>query len=100
MNNDHEICGANIGFLARLFYEARSEGGAPRADLRLSQMYKRMQITQDVWGPLEPLLKDHLDFETLTDVENAVSEIAGAHEQQGFVNGFRMGMMLRDELTG
>lgn len=84
-------------FLTRLFATVSAEEGAPSEAMALNQLYERIQETDDLWDPIERLLLE-LDVEELSDFENAVTALAEAFEKQGFINGFRLGMLLREEL--
>ena len=86
--------------LERIFYSACAENGYPSEERRINQLYERMPQTKALWDPVEDLLeKTHVTSSVLDDFENAVAALADAFEQQGFINGFRLGMMLREELT-
>lgn len=88
---------ANKNFLDLLFYAVSAENGAPSEGRSLSQLYIRTQQTLDAWNPVESLLQGQ-DMEKQDAFEHAVAMLADVFEQQGFMNGFRMGMMLREEL--
>ena len=83
--------------ISLIFYEASSEDSSPADDRKLSRLYKQTQLTRTAWTAAKALLLD-LDTGRQNDVENAVISLADAFEQQGFINGFRIGMMLRDEV--
>lgn len=100
MNNAHEIHGANTALLPLLFYEASSEHGSPSGDRRLNQMYERIPEVNDLLDVVgEKLIAVGVEkgTEAVCDELDALGE---AREKQGFINGFRLGMMLREELTG
>lgn len=93
-----DLNGANRkSFLSILFYHASMEKSAPKEDRSLANLYERIPQTQTVWEPIESLIQG-LEAETFNGIENAVAALADAFEQQGFINGFRLGMMLQAEL--
>lgn len=82
--------------LSLLFASASAENGFPGKDWNLSRLYERTQCTRVLWDPIESLLQD-MDAAKFNAFENTISALADAFEEQGFINGFRLGMMLREE---
>lgn len=85
-------------FLNLLFYAVNAECGAPNESRNLNQLYKREQSVLNALGHIESRLLS-MGVCVEDDFENDIGKLLEEFERQGFVNGFRMGMMLRDELN-
>lgn len=82
-------------FLLRLFYTVSAEEGQPRAGQRLNELYEFTPERLDVFDAIDSRL-------TALGVPqdaicNELTNLADTFERQGFINGFRLGMMLWEE---
>lgn len=92
MNND---------FLSRLYWACTDQENPLSEGLNLGELYHRTKDTDKVshyFG--EKLYLTSLPTEEKTILDNINGSVAMAYEQQGFINGFRIGMKLAVELWG
>lgn len=93
--------GMQKDFLSMLFYNASCDTNSfCRKDRLISNLYKHIPETNELWGVVDERLVAlgvEKGSEAVCDELDALGE---AREKQGFINGFRLGMMLREELLG
>lgn len=83
-------------FLTRLYFTVSSEMGQPSKGRRLNELY---EFTPDVLGPSDAIDRRLSELGAPQDaICNELSALVNAYEKQGFINGFRLGMMLQEEL--
>lgn len=83
-------------FLRRIFCAASSERSDPKEGDRLEELYKRIPDTRAALDALDEQLST---FGARTDdICNELYHLTDTHEMQGFINGFRLGMLLSREL--
>ena len=86
----------DTGFLRRIFCAASSEHSDPQEGDRLEELYRRIPGTRDALDILDERLNA---FGTRTDdICDELYRLTDTHEMQGFINGFRLGMLLSREL--
>lgn len=86
----------NKEFLARLFYTASAEHGQPCKGRRLNEFYEQTPEINAMWAAVgSNLASCGVDMDSVGEL----ADLTEAYEQQGFINGFRLGMMLLDELN-
>lgn len=92
--------GMQKDFLSLLFYNASCDPHSScRKDRLINNLYKRIPEADDLWGVVDKRLVA-LGVEKGSDaVCDELGALGEALEKQGFINGFRLGMMLREELA-
>lgn len=91
MNND---------FLKRLFWACSDESASVADGLNLGELYQRIADTGKATHCFsEALCATGLPGKEKNLLDNISCSVAMAYEQQGFINGFRLGMKLAGELT-
>lgn len=84
-------------FLERLYWTASAELSNPCAGDRLTELYERIRETQTARDAVDARL-EALGVE-LDRVNDDLAVLSEAFERQGFFNGFRLGVMLWNELN-
>lgn len=86
-------------FLSRLYYACSDESPHYESGDNLGELYQRMADV-DTSDRLctDQLNKAKLDADTRETLENCFNVACWTYEQQGFINGFRLGLMLAREL--
>lgn len=86
-------------FLSRLYYACSDESPHYENGDNLGELYQRMADV-DTADRLctDQLNKAKLDTDTRETLENCFNVACWTYEQQGFINGFRLGLMLAREL--
>ena len=87
-------------FLRRLYW-ACSSGLTPFTEdnCNLSLLYELTHGAREASGRLSDALREaKLDRETVDVIEELSGDEVAAYEEQGFINGFRLGMKLAGEL--
>ena len=89
----------DMKFLTLLFNAACSESSIPHREHRIGSLYKRTSEAEASWDALNARM-NALGFEDGVDrISPELNAFQEANECQGFINGFRMGMMLANELA-
>lgn len=83
-------------FLRRVYWTASSEGSDPKKGDRLQELYQRIHETYTASEALDKRLGAF--GISMDSVSDDVFHLAEVHEMQGFINGFRLGMLLSKEL--
>lgn len=92
-----EIGCPDKSFLKLLFYAASAESSHPRADFNINQLYERIQEVKDAWEPVNVRLEG-MDAKEADGLSDDICRLLDAFELQGFLNGMRLGLMLRAEV--
>ncbi len=90
----------NTEFLTRLYWACSDQNRHLKDGLNPGKLYERIEDTENA----DHAFSDSL-YATVSEI-NALSELEDLHinayiayEKQGFINGFRLGMLLREEIT-
>lgn len=89
----------NLDFLKRLYWACSDQDHAFSDGMDLGELYERTEDTARATAHFNEKL---LAAELATDERDTLgclnTSTADAYEQQGFINGFRIGMKLAEEL--
>lgn len=86
-------------FLSRLYKMSFIERSYPKQPQeRLDPLYLRLPEAEDAFTGLFDVLEALGVDDVSGDITDAVTSLRWAYEKQGFISGFRMGMMLAGEL--
>ena len=90
---------SSIDFLKRMYWPCAEECGSYMPGCNLGELYRRTEETAQASDHMNSLL-DHLalDKNAVDQLVSLCCEIMNAYEQQGFINGLRMGAQLAREL--
>ena len=88
-------------FLKRLYWACAGAMEPFEDGLNLSELYERTDAAKAVSRASgTAICKLNLTANEKTMLENLSVSVADAYEEQGFINGFRLGMKLAGELRG
>lgn len=89
-------------FLERLYWAVTDEDQHMKAGLDLGELYERTATAKRADCAFKERLADfqQLDESKAEKLDNCHTASCWAYEQQGFINGFRLGMKLAGELRG
>lgn len=89
----------NKEFLERLYWACADETRHMETGLNLGELYEHLSDTDGADHQLsEKLKKLKVDQDTTEALENTITVALWAYERNGFINGFRLGMKLVQEL--
>lgn len=87
-------------FLHRLFWACTDVNGIT-VGAELAELYHRLENAQKASQAFtQKLYASKLSKEEKNLLDDLSGSMIDAHEEQGFINGFRLGMMLAGELRG
>lgn len=88
-------------FLKRLYWACASEAEPFEDGSNLSELYERSDSAKSAFSASSAAIYEKdLTVEEKTELENLSVNVADAYKEQGFINGFRLGMRLAGELQG
>lgn len=91
---------SSTDFLKRLYWPCTEECGNYAPGCNLGELYQRTEETAQASAHMNSLLdRLALDKNAVDQLTSLCCEIMNAYEQQGFINGLRMGVQLARELT-
>lgn len=90
---------SSTDFLKRLYWPCTEECGNYAPGCNLGELYQRTEETAQASAHMNSLLdRLALDKNAVDQLTSLCCEIMNAYEQQGFVNGFRLGAKMAGEL--
>lgn len=90
---------SSTDFLKRLYWPCSEECGNYATGYNLGELYRRTKETAQASARMNNLLDCFaLDKNAANQLTSLCCEIMNAYEQQGFINGLRMGAQLAREL--
>lgn len=89
-------------FLERLYWALTNEEQHQKTGLGLGELYERTLAVKRADYAFKEQLVDfqQQDADKAEKLDNCHQASCWAYEQQGFINGFRLGMKLAEELRG
>ena len=88
----------NYEFLSRLYWACADENQMLGAGMNFSELYERTEEAGAALGAFDEYMKRY-SVDEQNEVYDLKCDLFTAYEKQGFINGFRIAMMMGQELA-